>query len=250
MLKRKYIKEISKNCINKENGSSNTSFNICDEFKFKNNKSLNKDAVMNYYIGGSDGKDVFSRSISRNIHIDMLDEDIFFNIDKDNMFLGYDNQPVLIWSDFSPVDLVDKIGVDNVNKMFNRDKLEFDSVSISNKINIINNRKDGISYMNDLNRLVSNKDISLTFDMFLQIKNEMLDISINKGVLDYEVSSDYIYYSSLNFKIRELVKLFGVNGAKSRELQSYMSYPIVCLHNDLMEKVSFKKQRDICRKTL
>ena len=104
---------------------------------------------LNYYIEGKGGygKDIASRALARSLFPQYTrDEEIFFEVGaKNTTFEGYDGQPVIIWSEYRAITLLDVFGGrENLFKVFDshphnsRVNIKYGSFKLINTVNIVN----------------------------------------------------------------------------------------------------------------
>lgn len=118
------------------------------------------DTRINYYISGLSGygKDVASRALARSLYPGVDDDELFFEVGAKNVsFEGYDGQPVIIWSEYRAKTLLDVFdGRENLFKVFDthphdvKVNIKFNSVKLTNTINIVNSVQDYYEFLDGL----------------------------------------------------------------------------------------------------
>lgn len=116
---------------------------------------------LNYYIEGKGGygKDIASRALARSLFPQYTrDEEIFFEVGaKNTTFEGYDGQPVIIWSEYRAITLLDVFGGrENLFKVFDshphnsRVNIKYGSVKLINTVNIVNSVQNYQEFLDGL----------------------------------------------------------------------------------------------------
>lgn len=160
---------------------------------------------LNYFITGQGGagKDLISRALARSLYPQYEnDDDIFFIVGAENStFEGYDGQPVIIWSDFRAVDLVQCLGGrGNVFRVFDthptkqRQNVKYSSINLINTVNIVNSVQSYIDFLNGLageyvdrhGNFYKSEDKKQSFRRFpfiIPLYEEDFSLLINKGFM-------------------------------------------------------------------
>lgn len=225
---------------------------------------------INMYIGGVDGgvgKGLMGKAIARNI-IDpsgiMEDEEIWFKVTSDNRFNGYEGQPILIWEDFRPMDLLDFFG-GNRGEMFKmlepyptqadgRVDIKYGSTRLINAINIFdcimepNAWLDGLAgeYEKKDGTFVKSEDrqkaqVYRRFPITFWIVEDNYTIRVNKGIL--EGTREYLQYEQserLRGNLQKLINAVG-NTETYREVSSKMITPAIEQFEKVKGKIEGKK---------
>ena len=221
---------------------------------------------INMYIGGMDGgvgKGLMGKAIARNI-VDpagiMEDEEIWFPVTSDNRFNGYEGQPVLIWEDFRPVDLLEFFG-GNRGEMFKllepfptqadgRVDIKYGSTRLINQINIFdcilepNVWLDGLAgeYERKDGTVVRSEDkqkaqVYRRFPITFWIVEDNYTIRVNKGVL--RGTREYLQYEQsekLRGNLQKLINEVG-NTTTYKEISSKLVTPALEKVHEVKEKI-------------
>lgn len=225
---------------------------------------------INMYIGGIDGgvgKGLMGRAIARNI-VDptgiMEDEEIWFKVNSDNRFNGYEGQPILIWEDFRPMDLLGFFDGDR-GAMFKflephptqadgRADIKYGNTRIINNINIFDCIMEPDTWLDGLAGEYEKKDGTIVrsedkqkaqvyrrFPITFWIVEDNYTIRVNKGVL--EGTREYLQYEQsekLRGNLQKLISTVG-NTPVYKEISTKMVQPAVSQIATLKEKISGKK---------
>lgn len=229
---------------------------------------------INMYIGGIDGgvgKGLMGKAIARNI-IDpsgiMEDEEIWFKVTSDNRFNGYEGQPILIWEDFRPMDLLEFFG-GNRGELFKllepyptqadgRVDIKYGSTRLINQINIFdcimepNQWLDGLAgeYEKRDGTIVKSEDkqkaqVYRRFPITFWIVEDNYTIRVNKGIL--EGTREYLQYEQserLRGNLQRLINTVGNTGTY-KEISSKMVSPAI----GQIEKIKTKIEGNKCEYT-
>lgn len=162
----------------------------------------------NYYISGAGGagKTVAAKALARSLFPDIPDEKLFFVIgDKKVAFDDYNGQPVIIWDDWRPEELLSTFDRGLVWKIFSINpervslNVKYGDVTLINTINIVTSV---IPFMEFIDKLSAKyKDIHGTihpeedkgqgyrrFPMFIEVTPQSLDIFVSQAMAGGERS--------------------------------------------------------------
>ena len=158
---------------------------------------------LNYYVcGGSGlGKSIASRAFARYFarKIDdslQTDEEKYFVVGtRNNLFDGYDGQPVIIWEDMKSYDIVQSLGgVGEFLKVFDplpsdrNQNVKYGSVRLVNHFNIINSTESMETFeRNIISCFPAGDDENQTyrrFPIFSELKSEQINTYVRAGFLD------------------------------------------------------------------
>lgn len=170
----------------------------------------------NFYIcsdKGREGKGLLSRALARSLYPNIdNDDDIFFTVGGKNVsFDGYDGQPVIIWNDIRPFDLINIFG-DRGNMLDTLDihpvrkdeNIKFGKVCLVNTINIFNSVIpyweffDGLAgeytdkYGNMIRSEMGQKEqVCGRFPFVIPVSKEDFGIMLNKGIMQRGAFTEY-----------------------------------------------------------
>jgi hypothetical protein len=215
---------------------------------------------INFYIYGDGGigKDLMSRGLARSLFPEIeRDEELFLTIGAGNStFEGYDGQPVIIWADKRAYSMLQLLGNrENFLNVFDshpqrqRQNIKYDSINLSNCINIVNGVDDYRKFLDEISGEYTTKDGAKheaedkyqayrRFPIIIPVHEEDYDIYINKGFV--ENTREYFdYIKSFGFcgKMQRLCNIFG--GELSVETKKYtqqMMQPVVEQYTQIIEK--------------
>lgn len=162
----------------------------------------------NYYISGAGGagKTVAAKALARSLFPDIPDEKLFFVIgDKKVAFDDYNGEPVIIWDDWRPEELLSTFDRGLVWKIFSINpervslNVKYGDVTLVNTINIVTSV---IPFMEFIDKLSAKyKDIHGTihpeedkgqgyrrFPMFIEVTPQSLDLFVSQAMAGGERS--------------------------------------------------------------
>ena len=162
----------------------------------------------NYYISGAGGagKTVAAKALARSLFPDIPDEKLFFVIgDKKVAFDDYNGEPVIIWDDWRPEELLSTFDRGLVWKIFSINpervslNVKYGDVTLVNTINIVTSV---IPFMEFIDKLSAKyKDIHGTihpeedkgqgyrrFPMFIEVTPQSLDLFVSQAMTGGERS--------------------------------------------------------------
>lgn len=215
---------------------------------------------INYYIEGigGQGKGVSSKALARLLTsspYDMDDDEIFFEVGGNNVaFNRYDGQPVIIWNDVRPNELIRKFGRDEVFDTFDSyptsatRNIKYSEVRLLNHINIVNGVipykefLDGLAGeytttfrdgTNVINKAEDKSQVYRRFPIILCVREEDFDVLMNKGVVsgtrEYE---QYETVATINGSFREIANK--LSGEARRSLEDKMLKPVEDTHSKVV----------------
>lgn len=123
----------------------------------------------NFYIYGKGGvgKDAASQVLAHALYPNIADDtDLFFYVGSDNAtFMGYDGQPVIIWSDFRSYELYKALGsrgnvfaVLDTHPKKKAQNVKYGSINLINEVNIINSVQPFTEFIENLSGSYTDKD--------------------------------------------------------------------------------------------
>lgn len=226
---------------------------------------------INYYVcgKGGDGKNLMCKALARALCPEIppeREEDIFFEVGAGNVtFDGYDGQPVVIWNDFRAMELLKVLGGrGNVFKVFDtfpsgrgRQNIKYGSITLINRINIVNSVQDYTEFLDGLAgdytkqdgttvELAEDKGQSYRrFPFIIPLHETDFDLLMNKGIFDgtreYE---QYIQFQNIRGSMKHIATLLNNDPEKRRELENKTVAPIVEKHKMLSDKLTGKSMTD------
>ena len=222
-----------RSCFEDSKKNGDTLYSSCSEklkklrldyFKNTDSDLLMPSTRQNYYVCGSGGagKDLLSKALARSLFSDLdnpkSDNDIFFMVGSNGAgFLGYDGQPVIIYSDVRAVDLIRLFG--NPGSLYaNFDthpqagdvNIKYGSVKLVNSVNIVNSPQDYNEFLDGLAGEYRDKNgifheaedktqVRRRFQTLLPIDKSYCEVLVNLGWLD---EGSYMEYKNLGrFKL-------------------------------------------------
>ena len=214
---------------------------------------------LNYFVTGQGGagKDLISRALARSLYPQYeSDDDIFFIVGAENStFEGYDGQPVIIWSDFRAVDLVQCLGGrGNVFRVFDthptkqRQNVKYSSINLINTVNIVNSVQSYIDFLNGLageyvdkhGNFYKSEDKKQSFRRFpfiIPLYEEDFSLLINKGFMYNDGNFlEYEEYSRIRGNMQKIAELCGNNERLLREIEMKTMKQVTDKHNEIMEQ--------------
>lgn len=213
---------------------------------------------INYYITGSggSGKDLISRALARSLYPQFQnDDDIFFIVGAENStFEGYDGQPVVIWSDFRAVDLINTLGGrGNVFRVFDthpskqRQNVKYGSTNLINAVNIVNSVQPYIEFLNGLSgEYVDRKGNSFKsedkkqsfrrFPFIIPLYEQDFALLINQGFMNNDGNFlEYEEYTRIRGNIRAIRERCRNNERIARQIETQSLKSITDKHNEVLE---------------
>ena len=182
-------------------------------------KILMPETRQNYYVcgNGGAGKDFISKALARslfsNFENPVPDNDIFFMVGSDGAgFLGYDGQPVIIYSDVRAVELIRLFGSRgalyanfDTHPSGGDVNIKYGSVKLINQINIVNSPQDYNTFLDELageyhdkygnfHEVEDKTQVRRRFQTLLPIDKTYCEVLINKGWLD---KGSYMEYEKI-----------------------------------------------------
>ncbi len=180
----------------------------------------------NFYIcgEGGDGKDTLSIGLARELLPGLSDDELFFYVSADGAgFLGYDGQPIIIWSDFDSKTLKAQLkGRRNVYSVFDtvpknrQNNIKYGSVRLINQYNIVNSTQPYLEFLKDLCMKSGDefdcdtpddyKQSTRRFPYIIPIFPDYMEILINRGYLEDDSSHfiEYITYKRIRASFGDL----------------------------------------------
>ncbi len=216
---------------------------------------------LNYYICGDKGgigKGIASRALARSLYPDIKDDDdIFFSVGgKKTAFDDYDGQPVVIWNDIRPLELLDIFG--GRGQMFDsldihpnrkREHIKYGKIVLTNEVNIFNailsysEFLDGLSgeYTDKNNNLVKS-ELSVKeqayrrFPIIIPVHENDFDILINKGFIGEGSYTEYYEHQRITAHFKDLHIRLQNRQDLIRQLERQTMQPVIEAHNIVLDK--------------
>lgn len=177
---------------------------------------------LNFYIcskNGREGKGLLSRAVARSLRPDIdNDDDLFFTVGGKNVsFDGYDGQPIIIWNDIRPYDLLTIFG-DRGNMLDTLDihpvrkdeNIKFGKVCLVNQVNIFNSVIPYAEFFDQLageytdrsgnlirSEMGQKEQVYGRFPMVIPISGEDFAIMLNKGVMERGAFTEYYTHRNI-----------------------------------------------------
>lgn len=225
----------------------------------KTNPPINR---LNFYIhgAGGEGKTLLSIALARQFYNSFLsdsvrsedtpyDDDVYFTIsgNKTSLFEGYDGQPIIIWDDVRPEELLKLLGGrGNCFNVFDshprkiRQNIKYSSVNLVNAVNIINSVVPFFEFRDVLAGAYTDKNgvlhlaedknqVNRRFPMFVVLHENDFDIQLNKGVMDGDKNDfgAYIFHGNFVGSMKKLHDKLSASEKLSREYDARLVDPII-----------------------
>lgn len=213
---------------------------------------------LNYYIysdEGRVGKGLLSKALARALYPDFInDDDVYFNVGGKNVgFDGYDGQPVIIWNDVRPSQLLELFGdrgnlLDTLDMYPSRksENIKYGKVSLINMVNIFNSVIPYDEFFEDLVKEYKNsrgeiirseskqrEQIYGRFPMIIPIDRDSFSILLNKGVMGEGAFTEYYTHNRYISHLKEIHQLLTGRDELVKQLDNKITAPIVEVHNNL-----------------
>lgn len=177
---------------------------------------------MNYYVSGDGGigKSILCAAFARALYPDLSEDEAYYEVQGNNVeFQSYDGQPIIIWDDFRPDELLSACGnrgmLYNIFDTFPRGtstvNKKYGYVPLNHRVNIVNG---ALPYDKFLDNLAYNhaygleEDASQTYRRFpviLEVTENMIEMLINKGYIqNTREYKQYEYYGAIRNNIRKI----------------------------------------------
>ena len=205
---------------------------------------------LNIYVEGLGGmaKDEICKAVARMAYPDLDDEQIWFEAAKGAGFLGYDGQPVVIWTEYRSWDLKKELkGRSNVFATFDvipkrqKQNVKYGAVKLVNELNIVNSTQPYEEFLEDL--CIKSKDDGDTeeaktdksqpcrrFPMMLVLHEQDFEIMLNRGFIEdrRDLFEDYILYKHISGNFGNMMRKLGDSyPAEVKRIGDSMVRPIV-----------------------
>lgn len=218
----------------------------------------------NYYICGESGigKGLMSRALARSLYqlmydcveLPEYDDDVFFNVGtcRGSLLEGYDGQPIIIWHDRRAAGLIEELGGrENVFNVLDthpaggRHNVKYSSVSLINRVNIIN----GIEpYEDFINGLAGEEDITQSrrrVPYIVNLHDTDFDFLVNKGFADLTQNfAEYYEYKALTGNLKKIREKLSNYEELARQAESQIVQPIVEKHMEIEDKLNRQIEED------
>ena len=214
---------------------------------------------INIYISGEggNGKGLMSKAIARSLFPDITnEEDIYFCVGAEGAeFIGYDGQPIIIWSDKRSWELLKVLkGRGNAFEVLDphpdrkNQNVKYASTNLCNKINIINSVQCCSDFLDRLAGEYTDKQGNKQeaedktqsyrrFPLTITINDNSYDLKVNKGYKDN--TKDFLnYYEYLNIdcNLQQIRVMCGDNEALAKELEKQAIEPILKEYNEIVNR--------------
>lgn len=183
----------------------------------------------NYYVcgNGGAGKDVISKALARSLFSNyenpVPDNDIFFMVGSDGAgFLGYDGQPVIIYSDVRAIELIRLFGSRgalyanfDTHPQGGDVNIKYGSVKLINAVNIVNSPQNYNVFLDELAGEYRDKEgnfhtvedktqVYRRFQTLLPIDKSYCEVLLNKGWLDKGSYMEFENIGRFQFNAKEI----------------------------------------------
>lgn len=220
----------------------------------------------NYYIyseEGRTGKGLISRAFARSLYPEIDDDDdLYFNVGGDKVsFDGYDGQPVIIWNDIRPYQLISIFG-DRGNMLDSLDihpvrkdeHIKFGKLCLTNTVNIFNGIMPYVEFFDGLageytdrngmkirSELGQKEQVYGRFPMVIPISAEDFSIMINAGIMKKGAFTEYYEHRKVIAHFRKVHETLSAREEVVKKLDAKMVKPLVEVHGDI---ASYTTKRD------
>lgn len=214
----------------------------------------------NYYIfsdEGRTGKGLLSRALARSLYPQIDDDDdLFFSVGGKNVsFDGYDGQPVIIWNDIRPYDLLSIFG-DRGNLLDSLDihpvrkdeHVKFGKICLTNTVNIFNSVIPYCEFFDALAGEYKDREGNLVrseqsqkeqvygrFPMVIPVSREDFGVMLNKGIMQSGAFTEYYEHRRVISHLARIHETLSSREDLVRKLDAQAVSPLIESHRDIAE---------------
>lgn len=214
----------------------------------------------NYYIFGDQGrsgKGLLSRAFARSLYPEIDDdEDLFFSVGGKNVsFDGYDGQPVVIWNDIRPFQLLEIFG-DRGNMLDSLDihpvrkdeHIKFGKLCLVNTVNIFNGIIPYYEFFDGLageykdkngqqirSELSQKEQVYGRFPMIFPISADDFSIMINKGIMQRGAFTEYYEHKRVISHLKKVHETLSAREELVKQLDARAVAPMIEAHNEIKQ---------------
>lgn len=212
----------------------------------------------NYYIysdQGRTGKGLLSRAFARSLYPEIDDDDdLFFSVGGKNVsFDGYDGQPVIIWNDIRPYDLISIFG-DRGNMLDSLDihpvrkdeHVKFGKICLTNTVNIFNSVIPYTEFFDALAGEYKDKSGNLIrseqgqkeqvygrFPMVIPVSVEDFAVLLNKGIMKAGAFTEYFEHKRVVSHLRKVHETLSGREELVKQIDAQVVTPLIEVHSDI-----------------
>lgn len=214
----------------------------------------------NYYIfsdEGRIGKGLLSRAFARSLYPEIDDDDdLFFSVGGKNVsFDGYDGQPVIIWNDIRPFDLLaifgdrgnllDSLDIHPVRK---DEHIKFGKICLTNTVNIFNSVIPYAEFFDALAGEYKDKNGNLIksearqkeqvygrFPMVIPVSVDDFGVMLNKGIMKAGAFTEYYEHKRVVSHLKKVHETLSSREELVKKLDAKIVEPLIEVHNDISD---------------
>ena len=200
----------------------------------------------NYYIYSDDGragKGLLSKAFARGLYPELADDDLFFCVGGKNVsFDGYDGQPVIIYNDVRPVQLLNLFGdigawLDSLDIHPTRkdEHIKFGSICLTNTVNIFNCVVPYRQFFEELMGEEKNKmsQICGRFPMVIPVSADDFGILINKGIIGQGALTEYFEHQRVVSHLKKVHETLSAREDLVKQIDAQTVKPLIDSHNSI-----------------
>lgn len=217
----------------------------------------------NYYIysdEGRIGKGILSRAFARGLYPDIdNDDDLFFSVGGEKVsFDGYDGQPVIIWNDIRPYQLIEIFGdrgalLDSldIHPVRKDEHIKFGKICLTNTVNIFNSVVPFYEFFDALSGEYKDKNgntikseqkqkeqVYGRFPMVIPVSIDDFGILLNKGIMGQGVFTEYFEHQRVVSHLRQVHETLSAREDLVKQIDSKTVTPLIETHNSLKSKTT------------
>lgn len=216
----------------------------------------------NYYIysdEGRVGKGLLSRAFARALFPELSDDDLFFSIGGKNVsFDDYDGQPVIIWNDIRPSQLLEIFGnrgslLDSLDMhpVRKNEHIKFGRICLVNTVNIFNSiipykeffdelagefiDREGRKYRSELQQ---KEQVYGRFPMIIPVSLDDFGILLNKGIMQQGNFTEYFEHKRVISHLKTIHETLSAREEIVKQLESKIVTPLLEAHNNVSSVIS------------
>ena len=216
----------------------------------------------NYYIysdEGRVGKGLLSKAFARSLYPTIEnDDDLFFCVGgKKVSFDSYDGQPIIIWNDIRPNQLLDIFGnrgslLDSLDMHPTRkdEHIKYGKICLVNTVNIFNSVMPYREFFDSLagefidsegrfcrSELSQKEQVYGRFPMIIPVSADDFGILLNKGIMGAGNFTEYFEHVKVRTRLREIHETLSGRDQVIRNLESRTAVPLLNAHNSIVSKM-------------
>ena len=202
---------------------------------------------------GGSGKGAASRALAHSLFPEITNpKELYFEVGaKGATFQKYAGQPVIIWNDCRSYDLLEVLGDrGNIFNVFDphpttqEQNIKFGSITLCNKVHIVNSVQPYTDFLNDLAGAEDRKQSYRRFPIILQIKDKYVYFLANKGV----TLGNGLYRSfdgrKLCGDVKSISEMCGDNRMLANRLIGCVLADVITEHNKIVNVMNSRQYSD------